>query len=147
VTVSAKDFVTLAPALSVTRAVKLYDPAFVGLPEITPEAARERPGGSEPAVLVHEYGGVPPEAARLVEYATREWACGSGDDVVIASGGGGGPATVIESAFDAVWVPSVTRSVKENVPAAVGVPVTVASGVPELRLRPGGRAPDCTLQV
>jgi hypothetical protein len=65
--VSVKDFVTLAPALSVTRAVKLYEPAFVGLPEITPEPARERPGGREPAVLVHEYGGVPPEAARLVE--------------------------------------------------------------------------------
>lgn len=41
-----------AAVLSVTVAVKLKVPAIVGLPEITPEAARLNPGGNAPLLQV-----------------------------------------------------------------------------------------------
>ena len=54
-------------ALSVTRTVKLLDPAVPGVPDMVPPAARLKPAGSVPLAIVHVYGGVPPEAARACE--------------------------------------------------------------------------------
>jgi hypothetical protein len=54
-------------ALSVTFTVKLLDPAAPGVPETVPPADRVNSAGSVPTDTVHEYGGVPPAAARACE--------------------------------------------------------------------------------
>ena len=54
-------------ALSVTRTVKLLDPAAPGVPDSVPPAARLNPAGSVPLDTDHEYGGVPPEAPSACE--------------------------------------------------------------------------------
>jgi hypothetical protein len=54
-------------ALSVTRTVKLLVPAAPGVPDIVPLADRVNPDGGVPLATVHEYGGVPPEAASAWE--------------------------------------------------------------------------------
>jgi hypothetical protein len=51
-----------ADALSVTRTVKLLDPAVPGVPDSVPPGARLNPAGSAPLATVHEYGGDPLEA-------------------------------------------------------------------------------------
>ena len=46
--------VAVPPALSVTRAVKLYLPAVVGVPEIAPvDGSSDRPAGSDPDDIDH----------------------------------------------------------------------------------------------
>ena len=52
-----------ADELSVTRTVKLLDPAVAGVPDMVPPVARLSPAGSDPLGTDHEYGGTPPEAA------------------------------------------------------------------------------------
>jgi hypothetical protein len=53
--------------------VKLYVPATSGVPEITPvEAFSDRPGGNDPPLTDHEYGGTPP-AALPATYAAGNW--------------------------------------------------------------------------
>ena len=59
--ISDRALVTLRLALSVTRTVKLLDPAVPGVPNIVPPA-RINPEGSDPADSTQEYGGAPPEA-------------------------------------------------------------------------------------
>jgi hypothetical protein len=54
-------------ALSVTRTVKLLDPAVPGVPDIVPPAARLSPAGNDPLATDHVYGGVPPEAPSACE--------------------------------------------------------------------------------
>ena len=52
---------------SVTLAVKLNDPAVVGVPEIVPLAAAiVRPAGNVPELMLQLYGVVPPLAANIV---------------------------------------------------------------------------------
>ena len=64
---SAAVAVVEADELSVTRTVKLLDPAVPGVPDIVPPAARLNPAGSDPPANDHEYGGVPPEAPSVCE--------------------------------------------------------------------------------
>jgi hypothetical protein len=53
---------------SVTFAVKLNDPAVVGVPEIVPLAAASvRPDGKAPELMLQLYGVVPPLASIIVE--------------------------------------------------------------------------------
>jgi hypothetical protein len=54
-------------ALSVTFTVKVLDPVVLGVPDSMPSAERLRPAGSVPVATDHEYGGVPPEAAKACE--------------------------------------------------------------------------------
>jgi hypothetical protein len=56
-----------ADALSVTRTVKVLDPAALGVPDMVPPAARLNPAGNVPLATVHEYGGDPPDAASVWE--------------------------------------------------------------------------------
>jgi len=45
------------PVVSVTVMIKVYDPAVVGVPEITPVAAlRINPGGGEPLITAQVQG-------------------------------------------------------------------------------------------
>ena len=57
-----KPAVAETDALSVTRTVKLLDPAVPGVPDIVPPATRLSPAGNDPLATDHEYGGDPPEA-------------------------------------------------------------------------------------
>ena len=56
-----------ADALSVTRTVKLLDPAVPGVPDMVPPAARLNPAGSDPVASDQEYGGDPPDAPSACE--------------------------------------------------------------------------------
>ena len=106
-------------ALSVTRTVKVFGPAVVGVPDIVPPAARFNPAGSDPADTDHAYGGEPPAAASTCEYAAPTVPAGS-DDVVILKVGRlivSDSAAVVET--DAL---SVTLTVKLLGPGVVGVP-------------------------
>ena len=65
--VSESGAVAETDALSVTRTIKLLDPAVPGVPDIVPPAARLSPAGSVPLATDHAYGGVPPEAPSACE--------------------------------------------------------------------------------
>jgi hypothetical protein len=54
---------------SVTLAVNENEPDAVGVPEIVPAAERVKPPGNAPELMLQVYGVVPPEAAKVVEYA------------------------------------------------------------------------------
>jgi hypothetical protein len=86
-TVRTNDFVVICDALSRTWTVKFAVPAVVGVPVITPAADNVRSAGGVPDVTDHKYGGAPPAAAKLWEYAVPTVPFGRGDDVVIESGG------------------------------------------------------------
>lgn len=127
-------------AESVTRTVNDEVPDAAGVPEIVPLDASVRPAGNVPVAIAHVYGGVPPVAARVAEYAAPTVPGGRVAVVTV-----GGPLMAIES--DAVAVcptPSVTRAVKLDVPGAVGVPEIVPV---EDRLNPGGNVPLATAHV
>src|SRR5215472_4363537 len=119
-------------APSVTLTVKFAAPAAPGVPEMLPPADRLRPAGSVPLDTDHEYGGVPPVAPSVCEYATPTVPAGS-EDVVITRAGG---LMVSDSAAVAERAAlSVTLTVKFAAPAAPGVPEMLP---PADRLRPGG---------
>jgi hypothetical protein len=53
---------------SVALTVKLYVPAVVGVPEMTPVLPDNlKPAGSAPPLIAHVYGVVPPLAASVAE--------------------------------------------------------------------------------
>ena len=70
------------PAVSETLAVKLNEPAEVGLPEICPDPDSATPGGRVPAITDQAYGGLPPVAANAAEYGVPILALGNGGAVV-----------------------------------------------------------------
>jgi hypothetical protein len=118
--------------------VKLDVPAVVGVPEIVPvEEPRDRPAGRLPETIDHVYGVWPPTAAKVWLYATPIWPFGRLVVVIVSTGG----AMTIDSAFVAVsagaWL-SVTRTVKLEVPAVVGVPLITP---PEESDNPAGSEP------
>jgi hypothetical protein len=125
ITPSVKAFVTVCgvPAVeSATRTVKEKAPLVVGVPDNAPPGESVRPLGRAPALMDHVYGAFPALAVKVWLY---DWPCVAGDHalgVVIASPG----TTVSVKAFVAVCgvpaVESVTRTVKEKLPVAVGVP-------------------------
>jgi hypothetical protein len=66
-TVIDKAAVAETDALSVTRTVKLLDPAAPGVPDMVPAGARLNPAGNVPLATAQAYGGDPPEAASAWE--------------------------------------------------------------------------------
>lgn len=103
VMVKEKLLLTLPCLLSLTCTVKLNVPAVLGVPLITPLGLRLSPAGSTPAATDQEYGGVPPVADSVCEYARPTVPPGSGDVVVIESSVVTGLMTKV-TAFD--WLPS-----------------------------------------
>ena len=87
-----------SPTESPTCTVKVDVPVAVGVPLITPSVDSDSPAGNEPDATDHEYGGVPPEADNVCEYADPTTPAGS-DEVVIVSD----ELMVIESSRVAVW--------------------------------------------
>jgi len=125
--------------------VKFEVPDAVGVPEMVPvDEPSERPAGRLPETTDHEYGVTPPVAATVWLYATPTVPPGKLDVVITRSAG----ATYILSAWSSVsgvpWL-SVTRTVKFDVPDAVGVPLMVP--VDEPRERPAGRLPETIDQL
>jgi uncharacterized membrane protein len=115
--------------------VKDAVPAAVGVPAITPAPLKFKPAGSAPLVIDQLYGGVPPVADRLCKYAsfTRP---ALRTLVVMLNGAG---FTVRLRFADAITeAASVTRTVKDAVPAAVGVPVIAPA---PLKFNPAGSEP------
>jgi hypothetical protein len=131
--------VAVFDAESVTFTVKLDVPAAVGVPEMT-LLVRPSPGGNEPEMMLHVYGGVPPVAAREYEYAIPTAPLGGAVVVMVTV-----PDAIVILRFAvAVWEDeSVTLSVKLEVPVAVGVPVIAEP----TRLNPGGNDPALIVQV
>ena len=83
----------------------MNEPDVVGVPLSTPPNDRFIPWGKEPEAMDQVYGGFPPAAARVCEYAVPITPDGIGELVVIVSG----IAAVRLKAFSAVRPPlSVT---------------------------------------
>ena len=120
--------------LSATCTVNVDVPAAVGVPLMTPPLDNVNPAGSAPVGRDHVYGDIPPEAVNVCEYWTPITPDAS-ETVVIVNDG----AMVIESCLvsDCEEL-SVTRTVKVDVPAAVGSPLIVPPGA---RDNPAGREP------
>jgi hypothetical protein len=71
--------------LSVSCTVKSEVPAALGVPLITPVPdASDNPAGSEPDVIAHVYGAIPPAPVSVAEYAVPTVPLGS--DVVVIVG-------------------------------------------------------------
>jgi hypothetical protein len=138
-------FVPVLFAESVTCTVNDAVPAAVGVPEITPvDATRLIPAGKAPALTLQLYGVVPPLACSVVEYDVP--AVPPGSDVVVTVGGWAAATTAMLNAFVPVlFAESVTCTVNDAVPAAVGVPEITP--VDPARLNPAGNVPALTLQA
>lgn len=113
----------------------------VAVPVIAPvEVLSDSPGGSEPEVIDHVYGEVPPDAASVWLYANPTWPAGS-ELVVTCSVDG---PVVIDSGCVVCCVGvelSITSTVKLEVPGEpVGVPEI--SPVEVLRVNPAGSDPE-----
>lgn len=107
------------------------------MPEIAPALERLRPAGNAPVVVLQVYGVLPPEAANVALYALLTVPVAS--EEVETDGGCAAAVTAMLSAFVAVMLfASFTCTVKEAVPAAVGVPEMA----PALEsVNPAGNAP------
>jgi len=68
-------------ALSVTCTVKFELLAAVGVPLIVPVADSIKPAGNDPEIKDQEYGGRPPVAVRVAEYAV--FTVPAANDVVV----------------------------------------------------------------
>ena len=135
-------WVAVPPTWSVTSRVKFQVPITSGVPEITPVVgSRVKPGGSEPSASDQVNVPVPPDAVMPAENGVPTAEPGSRGPPIV-----GAAATVTDSDWVATApAPSVTWSVKVDVPAAVGVPVI--SPVEGSTARPAGRVPPVTDHV
>jgi hypothetical protein len=141
--VRENDFVDEALFPPVTRTVKVEVPAVVGVPLIAPPVDRESPAGRDPEETDQLYGCVPPVAASVLLYAVPTVPAVSGLAVEIV--GAAAALIVKENDFvDEALFPPVTRTVKVEVPAVVGVPLIAP---PVDRERPAGRDPEETDQL
>lgn len=142
-TLTGKLLVAVWPFESVTVALTVNAPTAVGVPVTEP--LDETENGPPPPEKV--YGGVPPEAPTLPEYATPT--CPSGSELVVMVSAAGGAGAIVTLRFLlAVWpFESVTVALTLNVPAVSGVPVTepleeTASPPPPPEKVYGGVPPD-----
>jgi hypothetical protein len=128
-------FAVCTPALSVTWAVKLETPKLTGVPLMVPVVPRVRPEGSPPTPTAQVYGGDPPVALSVFEYADPT-APGGSDDVVMVRAG----ESMVSDRMAVVDADELSVALTVNLegPIAVAVPETNPLG---LRVRPSGKAP------
>jgi hypothetical protein len=114
----------------------------LGVPAITPvDAVSVSPAGSVPETMLQVYGEIPPDAPRVTLYGMPTVPLGS--EVVVMTKSASSMTTV--TAADAVFCRlSVTCTLKEYRPSAVGVPVTDPS---EPSVNPVGRVPPVWFHV
>ena len=144
-TAMLKAFVPVLFAASFTCTVNDTVPAVVGVPEITPvDAARLNPAGNVPALTLQLYGVVPPLACTAIEYVVPVVPPGS--DVVVTEGDcAAAPTAMLNALVPVLFVASVTCTVNDADPEAVGVPAIAP--VAATRVRPAGRVPVLTVQL
>lgn len=140
VMVSDWDIVFVGLLESVTVTVTVDEPAVVGVPP-TVQPVNVRPAGREPELMEQVYGVVPPLASIGALYATPTVPFGS---VLVSVNAAGlitmvsGPEVVCDGEPE-----SSTFTVTVELPAVVGVPVTVHP----LSDKPAGRVPEVMLQL
>ena len=127
--------------LSVTLTVTLETPAVVGVP-LTVHPVSVRPAGSVPAVILQAYGAVPPVTSITALYGTPTVPLGR---VLNASAR---PAGLIVSVTEPLVLCcglelSVTPTVRFEVPAVVGVPLSVQP----FSVKPAGSVPPVIVQL
>jgi hypothetical protein len=131
-------------ARSVAWRTKASVPGTVGVPEIVPvDVSRLSPAGSAPAFTVHTKGCPPPVADTVVLYGVPTVAPGS--NVVVMTGATDFTTSIPRWAVAAFELASVTFTVNEDVPGAVGVPDIAP--VEGSRARPVGSDPLVTDHV
>jgi hypothetical protein len=133
--VSGPVVVCVGDPASVTFTVTVELPAVVGVPP-TVHPVSVNPAGSVPAVMVQPYGDVPPVTPIVALYGTFTVPSGK---VEVVNESGAGLMTMVSFllAFCAGLPESVTVTVIDELPAAVGVPLTVHP----VRIRPAGSVP------
>jgi hypothetical protein len=120
-------------------------PETDGVPLICPPPINTSPAGNVPDVILQLYGVVPPVAAREAEYAL--FTCPAAKEDVVTSSACAPAATTILKfavALSTGALLSVTFTVNENVPDAVGVPLICP---PPLNVSPVGNVPELILQL
>ncbi len=130
------------PAMFVAVTVKLYGPAVVGVPAMTPVVGfKESPTGSEPAVTAKVGAGLP-VALSVVDAGAPTVRAGMDPLMVGATGAG---ATVPLKVFEAEPAMFVAVTVNQNGPPVVGVPeMTPVVG---FNVNPVGSSPAVTAKV
>jgi hypothetical protein len=133
--VSGPVVVCVGDSESVTFTVTVELPAVVGVP-LTVHPVSDNPAGSVPAVIVQLYGEVPPVTPIVALYGTLTVPSGNVD---VVSESGAGLMTIVSFwlAFCVGLPASVTVTVIGELPAVVGVPLTVQP----LRINPAGSVP------
>ena len=130
---------------SVTVTVMLDVPLVVGVPAITPvSGSRESPSGNDPLETAKVSAPTPPDAVIAWPYA-EFWAACASEDVEMLSAEAAATVKPIAS-VTVCGVPdeSVTVTVADPEPTAVGVPLIVP--VCASSVSPAGRAPEVTLK-
>jgi uncharacterized membrane protein len=126
---------------SVTFTVIEALPAAVGVPLICPALLSVNPTGNAPEDIDQLYGAVPPLAESVAEYAVPNCPP-TKDEVVIWTGVAPAVAIAMLKLFVMLCageLASVTLTVNEAVPAAVGVPLICPA---LLSVNPTGNAPE-----
>ena len=131
---------------SLSRMLNEKVPLVVGVPEIIPvEESRARPGGSEPTTVQVKGAVAPPPATSCSLYSCWPWVQGLREVFRMLM-------DVTNMERDLVTVAavgdelSVTETVKGKVPLAEELMVPLMMPVPEFSDRPGGKAPEVTVQ-
>ena len=136
---------TNCEAESDTFTIKLVVPAVVGVPEITPWGDSKSPfGNADTLDKLHTYGGVPPLAVSVCEYAVPTRPAGK-PVLVITKGTTTFIPKLTLAVAGATGSESCTRTVKLLVPACVGVPEITP--VDLFRVSPPGSEPAVMLNV
>ena len=136
---------TSCEAESDTFTTKLVVPAVVGVPEITPWGESESPlGNADVLDKLHTYGGVPPLAVNVCEYAVPTRPPGT-PVLEITKGTTTFISKLTLAVAAATGSESCTRTVKLLVPACVGVPEITP--VDLLSVSPPGSEPATMLNV
>ena len=102
------------------------------------DAPRFKPAGSAPDEIEKVKIRVPPPATRKELYATPSWPVFTGHETV-TGGAAETVATILQLWVAVVGVPSTTLTLKEVVPAPVGVPLIAPVDV--FKVKPAGSDP------
>jgi hypothetical protein len=129
---------------SVALTVRFAVPGAVGVPLTTQPAPRARPAGRVPAVIVQEYGDVPPLTPIVASYGMPVVPFGS-EVTVSISGVADVPTVMLKEPVALAPTESCACAVKGDVPCVVGTPeMTPVEGD---RVSPVGSEPDTMLHV
>src|SRR3989304_2056121 len=141
-TVIVSAWLDVAPFASVARTLKLDVPPVVGVPLITPVPLfNVSPKGRLPVTIAHVIGAFPPVDVSVWLYARLTV---PSDSAVVVTDNAA--YTVTDRALsEYAPLASVTRAVRFDVPAIVGVPLITPVAV--FRFNPAGRLPVAILHV